>query len=62
MISISQRQPNWPLAGYAPGSYLNHCLTCGDYYYGDKRAIECLPCAVDTVKSKLTETRSFCDD
>ena len=31
--------------GFAPGSYECRCLTCGNAFEGDKRAISCRPCA-----------------
>lgn len=43
----------WPLGGYAPGGYMNKCFDCGESFDGDKRAIQCLPCAVKATKRKL---------
>lgn len=34
------------LLGYAYGGYTKECHTCGDRFIGDKRAYQCLPCAV----------------
>jgi len=31
--------------GYAPGSYMNNCKSCGQTFMGDKRAWNCEPCA-----------------
>ncbi|WP_415279263.1 hypothetical protein [Brucella sp. BZ] len=31
--------------GYAPGSYMNNCKSCGQSFMGDKRAWNCEPCA-----------------
>lgn len=30
---------------YAPGNYLCTCGICGEKFEGDKRAIQCKPCA-----------------
>jgi hypothetical protein len=32
--------------GWAPGNYINICSGCRREFQGDKRAHECLPCAV----------------
>lgn len=34
--------------GYAPGQYMGTCPGCQEIFTGDKRAISCLPCAVNT--------------
>lgn len=36
----------YPIGGYAPGNYYNHCSTCGKEFQGDKMAVQCEPCAV----------------
>lgn len=36
----------WPIAGYAPGNYHCKCADCEATFEGDKRAIQCLPCAL----------------
>ncbi|WP_085033953.1 hypothetical protein [Ensifer aridi] len=46
-------KPNpWPLRGYAPGSYLCRCISCGCEFEGDKRATECLECAITASLSR----------
>ena len=35
----------YPIGGYAPGSYQQHC-SCGTTFLGDKRAFQCEPCAL----------------
>lgn len=45
------------LGGFATGDYMNRCYACGDEFTGDKRALTCLPCAVD-----LVELRAAKDD
>lgn len=34
-----------PKDGWAPGTYMVHCLKCGAVILGDKRAFHCAPCA-----------------
>lgn len=36
----------YPIGGYAPGNYQHKCCTCGQPFTGDKRAVECEPCAI----------------
>lgn len=44
------------IAAWAPGSYFNKCWTCETEFEGDKRAHQCLPCAVATkVEHAITE-------
>ena len=43
---------NYPIGGYAPGNYQCHCCDCGVTFHGDKRAVQCEPCAV-TAKEKF---------
>lgn len=40
----------WPIAGFAPGSYSNTCCDCNEEFLGDKRAIRCLHCALTPIK------------
>ncbi len=50
--------PNWvkkhlrqyPIGGYAPGNYMNHCVTCKEEFFGDKLAIQCETCALKLTK------------
>lgn len=35
----------YPIGGYAPGNYQCKCVTCGGGFIGDKRAVQCHPCA-----------------
>jgi len=39
-------EKEYPIGGYAPGNYFCHCCTCGKQFNGDKRAVQCEPCAV----------------
>lgn len=45
-------EKKYPIGGYAPGSYHCNCCKCGTFFLGDKRAVECEPCAV-TAKEKF---------
>lgn len=40
--------------GYAPGSYMCKCSTCGCEFFGDKRAVKCLPCASGLSSAAIT--------
>lgn len=40
----------WPLGGYAPGNYTCTCFDCGKQHIADKRASQCLECAVLSVR------------
>lgn len=46
MSELSARRI-WPLIGYAPGEYSCRCSVCNEGFWGDKRAIHCLDCAVE---------------
>jgi hypothetical protein len=37
---------NYPIGGYAPGNYICTCATCKTNFKGDKRAVQCEPCAL----------------
>lgn len=41
-----QQEKKYSIGGYAPGNYQCHCVTCGGGFIGDKKAVECKPCAV----------------
>lgn len=42
---MSHTKP-WPVGGYAPGNYYNHCIHCKKEFRGDKMACSCLECAL----------------
>jgi DNA-directed RNA polymerase subunit RPC12/RpoP len=42
-------QTTYPIGGYAPGNYQNKCCTCGELFIGDKRAVQCEPCATKMI-------------
>lgn len=39
-------EKKYPIGGYAPGNYQCRCCDCGEVFIGDKRAVQCEPCAV----------------
>lgn len=48
----------WPLSGFAPGNYMCICVDCEKQFEGDKRAVQCLDCAVRSVNNELLSLRS----
>lgn len=42
------------LYGFATGDYMCKCMTCGETFIGDKRAVTCLPCAADQAEASRT--------
>jgi hypothetical protein len=47
----------YPIGGYAPGHYRCKCVTCKETFTGDKRAVQCEPCAVETTKPDWEQLR-----
>lgn len=46
----------WPLGGYAPGGYFHpHCRNCNKAFNGDKRAVQCLECAIKSLVNTNSE-------
>lgn len=41
-----QEEKKYPIGYYAPGNYQCKCCDCGGGFQGDKRAVQCEPCAV----------------
>jgi hypothetical protein len=41
-----EQQPKYPIGGFAPGYYYCKCCDCGQQFFGDKRAVQCEPCAI----------------
>lgn len=39
----------YPVGGFAPGMYMCKCSNCSDEFFGDKRAVQCEPCAINAV-------------
>jgi len=46
---------NYPIGGYAPGHYMNKCVSCQEGFMGDKYARQCEPCAINTVNESNTK-------
>lgn len=40
-------EKKYPIGGFAPGNYYNRCTTCERSFFGDKRAVQCEPCALE---------------
>lgn len=43
----------YPIGGFAPGSYWCNCVTCKEKFMGDKKAVQCEPCAIEMVNIKV---------
>ena len=44
----------YPIGGFAPGNYWHkECVTCKRIFTGDKRAVQCEPCAIEMVNTKV---------
>ncbi|MEX6507720.1 hypothetical protein [Jiella sp. M17.18] len=43
---LRQRGVQFPLGGFSPGLYSVVCRSCARRFEGDKRAMQCLPCAL----------------
>ncbi len=43
------------VGGWAPGPYLGKCQNCGEEFNGDKRAFECLPCAIGDLQRQIID-------
>jgi hypothetical protein len=53
--SINSGGVQYPKGGFAPGNYQCKCCTCGKMFIGDKRAVQCEPCA--DAKVRLDESQ-----
>ncbi len=42
------------VGAFAPGSYISQCAACQVMFEGDKRALNCLPCAVSAILARQT--------
>ena len=42
---IKDRNKREPRNGWAPGDYVRSCISCEEYFIGDKRAFRCASCA-----------------
>lgn len=58
MIAVNlSKMKCWPLGGFAPGLYSCKCADCEKNFEGDKRAHQCLPCAVKDAKQMIDNLR-----
>jgi hypothetical protein len=46
------------LGGWAEGGYVNTCGSCGERFTGDKRAVRCLPCAIEGFAQSYTAAKA----
>lgn len=51
-ITIPQEESKYPIGGYAPGFYSCKCFTCKKEFTGDKRAVQCEPCAIKMIQEE----------
>ena len=51
-IIIPKEEVKYPIGGYAPGYYGCTCVTCKTEFMGDKRAVQCEPCAIEMTKEE----------
>jgi hypothetical protein len=51
-IIIPKEELKYPIGGYAPGYYMCNCSTCKKQFQGDKRAVQCEPCAIEMIKEE----------
>lgn len=49
LISDKGTKVKYPIGGYAPGYYMCKCVDCGNGFMGDKRAVQCEPCAINAI-------------
>lgn len=48
---------NFRLLNFATGNYTCTCCICGVRFIGDKRAVQCLACALKAVEENLNNTK-----
>jgi hypothetical protein len=54
VIFTPKEEPKqYPIGGYAPGNYYCNCITCKQQFFGDKRAVQCEPCAIEMVNAEI---------
>jgi hypothetical protein len=51
-------ETKYPIGGFVPGNYIFRCITCKYAFFGDKRATQCEPCAIEMVKVEIRETEN----
>lgn len=45
-LIAAKQSGKYPIVGFAPGRYMCKCVSCEAVFYGDKRAVQCEPCAI----------------
>lgn len=50
LIVGEREERKYPIGGYGPGNYWNKCVTCKAQFMGDKRAVQCEPCATKMIE------------
>lgn len=57
-IATERHEKNkYPIGGFAPGNYWHKgCVTCKKEFIGDKRAVQCEPCAIEMVRTKIVRS------
>jgi hypothetical protein len=54
IIIGQEKTKQYPIGGHAPGDYWHkECVTCKKEFFGDKRAVQCEPCAIEMVSTKV---------
>lgn len=49
-----KQETKYPIGGFAPGNYMCNCVTCKTQFIGDKRAVQCEPCAIEMIENIRT--------
>lgn len=52
-VPVEKNKRVWPLGAYAPGNYTCHCANCKKQFVGDKRAVQCLECAISCTQEVI---------
>jgi len=55
IIPKEKTKQKYPIGGYAPGYYGCTCVTCKIEFIGDKRAVQCEPCAIKLTKEETKQ-------
>ena len=50
------KNKKYPIGGFAPGNYQCKCVSCKEFFIGDKRAVQCEDCAT---KEVVTEEKEY---
>jgi hypothetical protein len=51
---IRKKESKYPIGGFATGNYMCNCTTCKKQFMGDKRAVQCEPCAIEMINTTRT--------